>query len=512
MHCQENTCCEANYIFSASSRCDGLRSWLGIVFLIKFAPRMSLWHNTHHSNYKLKNSYITMRRLITPWLLLLVAFISVLELHAQDGTFDQFTITTRDGIERPYIVYTPPSIDKQSKRPLIIYLHGAVSSASMRIDPLGAAKRSPMTKLADERGYYVLYPYGQKGATWFDPVGLDMVLSELHRVQQQYPIDVDKVFVSGFSDGGSGAFYMATTCSTPFAGFIALNGSVSVAANIGTSPVYLENINGKPLYIVNTLSDMLYPVQMMQPTIDKIREYQPLAIFRTPEGNHEMSYFPQLRSEIGAFVDEHRRTPATSISLECADTTSNSYDWLTIDKLAPEQAPQPWHTPYTLRMRNDKASLGIEPDPAHRGEGMLVKGFGKRSAGRDMGVQAGDLILRMEETAINNRFASFTYLASKKAGDSTALTIKRGADTLVLEGKFPDGYEYEVFAKQPLSGKVRATLSGQMLDISTSRVAEITIDFARLPVKPKSKLTLSINGHKTRIRATGRQTFSTLGQ
>ena len=40
-----------------------------------------------------------------------------------------------------------------------------------------------------------------------------MVLDEINFVKENFPIDENKVFLSGFSDGASGVFYFSMTLS-----------------------------------------------------------------------------------------------------------------------------------------------------------------------------------------------------------------------------------------------------------------------------------------------------------
>ncbi|MDO4698100.1 MAG: PDZ domain-containing protein [Pasteurellaceae bacterium] len=427
---------------------------------------------------------------------------------SESGKFDLFHFKRADGEMQPYVLYTPKALDANQSRPLIVYLHGAVSAPKLQIDPLGAAKCSPMVKLADEGGYYVLFPYGQKGLSWFEHAGVEMVLAEIDAVKQTVQIDPDKVFLSGFSDGGSGSFYFAATKSDPFAGFISLNGALPVAANIGESPVYLENVNQKPFYVVNTQSDMLYPARLMKPLMDYLLQYHPNMIFNTPEGNHDMRYFPSLQAEIKYFIEQHRRQTVTDISLESADDFSNQYSWLKITKRNEAESTKAWHKPYALRMVNDKASLGVGFDMKHQGLGLKVTGVKKDSVSANIGIQAGDVIIKLEETLLDSRNALFSYLGSKKAGDTTVITIQRDGQEMILKGNFPPAYDYEVFAKQPLSAKVKATLQDNQLMIETSRVSEFEIDFDQLPwAKDAKTLSLVINGKAQQVIPHNKQTF-----
>ncbi len=412
---------------------------------------------------------------------------------AQEGKFSHYKYSASDGVERPYIVYTGKGLNESERRPLIVYLHGAISNPNLP-NAERSAKRSVMNKLADEGGYYVLYVFGQKGAGWFDTVGLGMIMGEMEEVKRTYPIDDSKVFLGGFSDGASGTMYIAATHGAPFAGYIALNGSISVSATLGASPVYLDNINHKPMYIVNTLSDFLYPVKMMQPTIDKMRQYHRSIIYRTPEGNHDPLYFPSLQGEVRAFVDSCTLRPAHTISWESSDSLSNQYDWLRISAIS-EEAPAQWHKPYSMVLTNDKASLGVSPSPKHQGTGMVVGSFGKKSCLRDAGIAVGDTILKLDSVLLTDPRALFGYVGTKRAGEPFTATVLKDGVERVIELQFPPAYDYEVFTRQPLSAKVEARLEGNTLHITTSRARTITLDLDRLPLaKPKQRLTIICNG------------------
>lgn len=435
---------------------------------------------------------------------LLLTFVALISM-AQTGKFHEFQHSTSTGQNLPYVLFEPAQ--QNQKRPLIVYLHGAISRTSVSAQPVESAKKVPFTQLAEEKGYYVLYPYGKKDATWFEPVGINMVLSEIKTVCEKFNIDTDKIFLSGFSDGASGTLYLAATQSSPFAGFIALNGSLAVAATLGKTPLYLENLNEKPLYIVNTQGDLLYPAAPMQPIIEKIRQHHLNTTFRSPKGNHEMSYFPSLKNEISTFIDQHQRQIPDSISLEVSDSLANTYAWLRITAIDTLATAQNWHKPYSLKMTNEKASFGLAPDLKYTGKEMRVAGFGKNSLAKQMGVQIGDLITHMEDSLLQGPMTSFNYLASKKAGQTTNLTLLRNGEKIVLHGQFPPAYTYEIFTRQAPSAKIIAKITPKQIDLRCSKTTSFEIDFSLLPFKKGKNITLVINGKAQKVKAKGKQSF-----
>lgn len=425
----------------------------------------------------------------------------------QAEEFRQFDMVAPDGKTRPYVIYQP---DVGGKRPLLVYLHGAIGRPAISSDPIASAKKSSIVNLAREGGYYVLFPYGQQGATWFDKVGTQMVLDQIDWATKNLPIDNKKVFVSGFSDGASGTLYFASTQADKFAGFIALNGSLAVAAHLGDSPVFLQNINGKPLYIVNTSADALYPAQQIYPTIQTLQAHQPQVLFDALTGNHDMSYLPSIQNKLGKFIDTHQDQVSYQISLEASDVYTGSFDWLSVLSFDFDAPAKAWHTPYSLKMVNNKASFGIVPDSTYQGEGIKVAGFAKNNqTAKTMGVQIGDVIVKMGDVVINHPYASLSYLSGKKAGEPTELSVLRDGNTLLLKGKFADGYTYEVFDNKKPSGKIQATFDKQQqtLKIQTSKIASFAVDFAQLPITNRDEFVIVINDKAQSVSATGKQTF-----
>jgi len=223
-----------------------------------------------------------------------------------------------DGQSRPYVVYTPTKPNPKTK-PLLVFLHGAVASPQVNANPEGYVRKSPLVQLAETADCYLLFCFGQKGATWFDAVGQQMVMDEITAVKQQYPIDPNKIFLSGFSDGGSGVYYFAMTQPDPFAGFIAMNGSLKVASMLGEEEIFPCNMNQKPLYILNTTGDSLYPLEQITPSIDFLRKENPNITFKTPTGDHFLGYLPEEQSALVDFIKNHTRQPLTHIVWETSN-------------------------------------------------------------------------------------------------------------------------------------------------------------------------------------------------
>jgi polyhydroxybutyrate depolymerase len=120
-------------------------------------------------------------------------------------------------LTRYYFVHIPPQ--KQTNYALVINLHGGGSQGR------GQEEFSDMDKTADKYGFYVVYPNGSgklrdRMLTWnagsccgysqehdIDDVGF--IAEVLDAVIKQYPIDSQRVYVTGMSNGAMMTYYLA---------------------------------------------------------------------------------------------------------------------------------------------------------------------------------------------------------------------------------------------------------------------------------------------------------------
>lgn len=132
-----------------------------------------------------------------------------------------------DGRTRHYHVYVPTHYDPAKPYTLLLDLHGAVSALPQPTEYL-VERRRLWEAEAEEYGWILVVPHGDRYASWFSEDGRANISGELHLVKHLYNIDENKVLVSGFSDGGSGAFWQAFRDPTPWAAMISFHGHPAI--------------------------------------------------------------------------------------------------------------------------------------------------------------------------------------------------------------------------------------------------------------------------------------------
>jgi acetyl esterase/lipase len=243
------------------------------------------------------------------------------------------TNRTDDKVEHYYAVNVPAAYDPARRYQVRFQLHGGVMGRSTN-QPRNSGE---IGALAGAEQFYVI-PYGWSEAPWWSDdqvLNLNAIVDTLKRT---YNIDENRVVVSGVSDGGTGAYYLAMRDTTPFASFLPLNGFIMVLANVDNGireELYPNNLRNKPMFVLNGGRDRLYPTSVVEPYVLHLKkagvtiDYHP-----QPLGEHNTAWWPDVKDSYEAFVVGHPRNPSPDrLTWETSDLAHNRAHWLVINKL-----------------------------------------------------------------------------------------------------------------------------------------------------------------------------------
>lgn len=242
--------------------------------------------------------------------------------------------TTRDGIEHYFAVNVPEGYDPTKKYQVRFQLHGGVDGRQTN-QPRGSGS---IGQLAGAVQIYVL-PYSWRDAPWWSDDQVLNLAAITDQLKRTYNIDENRVVVSGVSDGGTGAYYVAMRETTLFASFLPLNGFILVLANgdIDDGENHPNNIRNKPLFVVNGGRDRLYPLSAVEPfTRHLMRRGVTIDYHPQPDGEHNTAWWPQIKDVFERFVATHPRDPYpdTLTWTAAVESTHNRAHWLVIDEWA----------------------------------------------------------------------------------------------------------------------------------------------------------------------------------
>ncbi len=382
----------------------------------------------------------------------------------------------------PYTVDVPPTYDPARKYQVRVQLHGGV----MRPDPASRGDGS-IGALAGAEQIYIL-PQSWAEAQWWAPAQDDNVPAILDRVKGTYNVDENRVVLSGVSDGGTAAFYVAMRDTTPYASFLPLNGHILVLANrdLGLrGALFPHNLINKPFFIVNGGKDRLYPAASVEPLLTHFKTGGLDLDFRPqPEAGHNTAWWSEVKDAFEGFVREHARTPHPArLTWQTDDTsTRNRAHWLVISRLGNARPGEDLPDINEIR-------AGEEPNFGVRTIGMRITSVQRGSNAEGFGFLPTDTVVSINGRDLPLGLELTEFMALYQPGEALHFVVERGRQTVDLKGVYQPTVMPRVrqlFATGLPTGRVDLVRDGNTVRASTRGVGVFTlllspdvIDFSR---------------------------------
>ncbi len=208
---------------------------------------------------------------------------------------------------------------------LVVCLHGAGFSGEAYLERW-------QSRLGDD--YILVCPTYPAGA-WFTRQAEHLVLAVIERVQAQYHIDPDRVFLTGMSNGGIGTWLIGMHQAPRFAGIAPMaSGLDSVLMP------FLANLRTTPVYIIHGAKDQVMPVELSRTISRELAAIGYPHIYREHEREHPMAgghFFPREElPDLVAWFNAQRRNPLpTELTVVREASHFQSFGWVRIDATDP---------------------------------------------------------------------------------------------------------------------------------------------------------------------------------
>lgn len=154
-------------------------------------------------------------------------------LAAQRGTFWGAYYSPADGSGQSFVISLPPDYSPHKRYPLAVYLHGSsdIPTPQVLLGP-------PCPD-----GAILVEPWGRGAHSGYGGLGEDDVLQVIDYMTAWYPIDPDRVYLSGGSMGGGGTWQIASRFPDRFAAAMPFCGYADGALldNLTNLPVYAHH-------------------------------------------------------------------------------------------------------------------------------------------------------------------------------------------------------------------------------------------------------------------------------
>lgn len=150
-------------------------------------------------------------------------------------------------------IIVPENASDANKKPLIFNLHGGAQNISPDIHKNTDCLISPgLEGLIDA---FIISP-NSNGDLWYEQNNQIQILALHDLVTTNLPIDMDKIAITGFSDGGNGSWFFSQFYSSLFSAAIPTASSYDTTKSNGN----IEPID-IPLYVIHGANDSLFPLE-----------------------------------------------------------------------------------------------------------------------------------------------------------------------------------------------------------------------------------------------------------
>jgi predicted peptidase len=147
-----------------------------------------------------------------------------------------------------YQLYVPKSLQGKADAPVIIFLHGINQRGAGGFLPTEGIQAGMMRRYLEQVPAIVLLPQCRAGSYWSDPEMDKMVTGALEQTVGEFGADPARLYLTGVSMGGYGAWYLASQHPGRFAALVSICGGsplregdrfASIARRVAQTPVWV---------------------------------------------------------------------------------------------------------------------------------------------------------------------------------------------------------------------------------------------------------------------------------
>jgi acetyl esterase/lipase len=252
-------------------------------------------------------------------------------LKARPGALCELAyIAGNDHTAQPYYLYLPQNFDDARQWPLLVFLHGYVPSTSLN-DPWILSDDSFRT--AERYGFIFLTVYGRRNSD-FQGVGELDLEEAIREVSDLYPIDPDRVHLTGVSMGGAGCYYIGLRRPGRYASFTSMDGQTDMhawwprvlrdwpASRDGIPPFrrwlvewdnpvdLVMNARNQRFFVLHGERDPLVSVEQSREFVRLAKDQGiELAYYEVPEAGHYIYWEPAIFDKAWNWQKDLRREP-----------------------------------------------------------------------------------------------------------------------------------------------------------------------------------------------------------
>jgi predicted peptidase len=221
-------------------------------------------------------------------------------------TARHFSITRTQILSADYLLFLPADYNAGSGKrwPLILFLHGAGERGTniWQVTKHGPPKIDVQTT---NFPFIVVSPQCPSGKIWSD----DLLLALLDEVEKKYAVDLHRVYLTGISLGGYGAWSLGLSCPERFAAIAPMAGGGDFITAGLASREKAAALKSLPVWAFHGAKDPTVPVEESQRMVNLLKKLgvQEVKLTIYPEAKHDCWTETYANPELFAWFLQHSR-------------------------------------------------------------------------------------------------------------------------------------------------------------------------------------------------------------
>jgi predicted peptidase len=196
-------------------------------------------------------------------------------LTKDDIDFRKDVYTNKNKVQLPYRLFVPLGYDTNRKYPLVLWLHGNDGRGSDNVKQLTQSNQLATHfwiagDVQRKLPMFVMVPQCPSGQNWAEPEfnqpgkWLTMAVEALAKVEKQFSIDPDRVYIGGQAMGGIGVWSLLQNYRGKWAGAVV----ISAYDTFSDVPAIAE----VPLWVFQGEQDPSVPVTMVRSMMAQLKK------------------------------------------------------------------------------------------------------------------------------------------------------------------------------------------------------------------------------------------------
>lgn len=222
-------------------------------------------------------------------------------------------------------LFIPPTYQASRAHALVVCLHGFGFTGEEYLERW-------RSRLGED--YVLACPTYPSGA-WFTRRAEELVLETIRQAERRYHIDSDRVFLTGLSNGGIGAWLIGMHHAPLFAGIAPMASGLD-----DVLMPFLANLRSTPVYIIHGEKDQVMPVDLSRSIARELDVLGYPYVYREHQREHPMAgghYFPREElPDLVVWFNRQRREPLpTNLTVVRDGSHFHPFNWVRLDATDP---------------------------------------------------------------------------------------------------------------------------------------------------------------------------------